>query len=111
MTDRKIAEALKRLHTGECRAISSRELAAAFGISGRALRDIVNRLREAGIPICSSDYGYFYAENEQELNRTIRQLSSRIQKIAIARRGLIKARTLFADDGQTRLPLEGGDVF
>nr|WP_319489350.1 hypothetical protein [uncultured Caproiciproducens sp.] len=43
--DRKIAEYLKGFHSGEDRAISSRDLAKAFGISGRALRDIVNHLR------------------------------------------------------------------
>jgi biotin operon repressor len=108
MLDRKITEYLKGFHRGESRAVSSRELEAAFGISGRELRGTVNRLRVSGVPICSSEYGYFYAADEAELNRTVRPLTSRIKKIAEARSGLIKARALYSDDGQLRLPLEGG---
>ncbi|MPN57281.1 hypothetical protein SDC9_204975 [bioreactor metagenome] len=51
------------------------------------------------------------AATEDELNRTIRQLTSRIKKISEAQRGLIKARVLYSDDGQTRLPLEGDGAF
>lgn len=107
--DKKIAEYLKGFHSGEKRAISSRDLAKAFGISGRAVREIVNRLRVEGVPICSSEYGYFYAADEHELGRTIRQLTSRIKRISEARRGLVKARALYTDDGQLCLPLEGGE--
>ena len=61
-------------------------------------------------PICSSDSGYYYADTEEELQRTIRQLRSRIKKIAHAERGLTKALEQFTDSGQISLPLEGGDT-
>ena len=108
MLQEEIAEYLKDFHKGESRAITSRELETEFAIRGSELRGIVNRLRSEGVPICSFEYGYYYAAAEDELNRTIRQLTSRIKKISEAQRGLIKARALYSDDGQTRLSLEGG---
>ena len=107
--DELIAEHLEKYHCGECRAVSSRELERVFDIRGPDLRRVINRLRGEGIPICSFDYGYYYAETEQELQRTIRQLRSRIKKIAYAERGLTKALHKFIDTGQLALPMEGGD--
>ena len=104
-----IAEHLKDYHSGEQRVVSSRELESTFQIRGPDLRRIINRLRGEGIPICSSDSGYYYASTEEELQRTIRQLRSRIKKIAHAERGLTKALELFSDSGQITFPLSGGD--
>ena len=98
-TDNPIAEYLKTYHKGAQSVISSRELEAAFHIR-----------RGDGIPICSSDSGYYYAGTEEELQRTIRQLRSRIKKIAHAERGLTKALEQSTDSGQISLPLEGGDT-
>lgn len=104
-----IAEHLKDYHSGEQRVVSSRELESTFQIRGPDLRRIINRLRGEGIPICSSDSGYYYASTEEELQRTIRQLRSRIKKIAYAERGLTKALEQFSDSGQITFPLSGGD--
>ena len=82
--DNPIAEYLKTHHKGAQSVISSRELEAAFHIRGPDLRRLINSLRGEGIPICSSDSGYYYAETEEELQGTIRQLRSRIKKIAHA---------------------------
>lgn len=41
-------------------AVKSLELASRFGITGRALRDIVSELRCKGHPICNDDYEYYY---------------------------------------------------
>jgi hypothetical protein len=76
-----------------------------FGVSGREIRDIVNELRCGGHPICSDDSGYWYAANESELTATIRQLNSRIGKIAQARNGLLRAAAKYTDSGQLRFPL------
>ena len=105
-----IAEYLKIYHKGAQSVISSRDLAAAFPIRGPDLRRLINSLRGDGIPICSSDSGYYYASTEEELQRTIRQLRSRIKKIAHAERGLTKALEQSTDSGQISLPLEGGDT-
>lgn len=106
-----LADYLYHYHSGERNIISSRELEATFRIRGSELRRMINHLRVDGIPICSTDKGYFYAETEEELQRTIRQLQSRIKKIAHAERGLIKAwRERFTDSGQITFLLEGGDT-
>lgn len=109
MPDKQIADYLRDYCRGESRAVTSRELGTVFGLRSRELRKIANRLHCAGVPICSSEYGYFFAGNEQEPSRTIRQLISRIKKIAAARCSLISAQALYTDDGQISLPLGGGD--
>ncbi len=58
-------------------------------MKGTEIRRIVNSLRCKGEPICSDLDGYYYADNQLEINATIAQLSSRIQKIAQARDGLL----------------------
>ena len=109
-TANRIAKLLKGDHRGERRVGPGRELEAACQIRGPDLRRTINCLRGDGIPICSSDSGYYYADTEEELRRTIRQLRSRIKKIAHAERGLTKALEQFTDSGQISLPLEGGDT-
>ena len=106
-----IAEYLKAFCMGEQAAVTSRTLEGAFHIRGPDVRRIINRLRGKGIPICSFDSGYYYAETEKELQRTIRQLRSRIKKIAYAERGLTKALEVFSNSGQITLDMEdtGGD--
>ena len=74
------------------------------------LRLEINALRGDGIPICSFEGGYYYAATAEELERTIRQLRSRIKKIAFAERGLSSALPDYVDTGQLSLPLDGGDV-
>ena len=68
---------------------SSKTLEAVFHVKGSEIRRIVNSLRSKGEPICSDYDGYFYADNQHEINATIAQLTSRIQKIAKARDGLV----------------------
>lgn len=105
-----IAWYLYHFHSGERRVVSSRELESEFQVRGPDLRRIINSLRGNGIPICSSDKGYFYAETEEELDRTIQQLRSRIKKIAHAERGLSRAKhQRFPNRAQISLPLDGGD--
>ena len=107
-----IAEYLKAFCMGEQSAVTSRTLEGAFHIRGPDLRRSINRLRGKGVPICSFDSGYYYAETEAELQRTVRQLRSRIKKIAHAERGLTKALEAFGDSGQITLDMEdtGGDT-
>ncbi|MFG6373890.1 MAG: hypothetical protein K1W04_07105 [Oscillospiraceae bacterium] len=107
-----IAEYLKAFCMGEQAAVTSRTLEGVFHIRGPDLRRRINRLRGEGVPICSFDSGYYYAETEEELQRTVRQLRSRIKKIAHAERGLAKALEAFSDSGQITLDMEdaGGDT-
>ena len=103
--DKALAEHLEAYHTGEAQAVTSRELERTFQVSGPALRKAVNRLRADGVPICSFDGGYYYAETFEELDHTICQLLSRVRNILRAVRGLRKACRKFVDTGQTSIPL------
>ena len=88
---------LKRNHTGAWRAAQSKELELRFQMSGRKIRDIVNALRCQGHPICSDDGGYYYGANKNEVLVSIRQLNSRIEKIAEAKNGLVDALSHYPD--------------
>ena len=94
-----LAEYLALYHKGEVNAVTSRELECSFQMRG-----------SDGIPICSFKGGYYYAATAEELERTIRQLRSRIKKIAFAERGLSSALPDYVDTGQLSLPLDGGDA-
>ena len=103
-----LAEHLKRYHPCALCAATSRELERTFSIKGTELRQLVNQLRRAGIPIASNSSGYFYAATEQEVRATIGHLTRRISGIAAAIHGLNSSLEQF-DTDQTRLPLKGGD--
>ncbi|MDD3778449.1 MAG: hypothetical protein PHU76_01745 [Synergistaceae bacterium] len=100
---------IKTFHSGEACAATSKELELMFGIRGAALRRTINHLRREGIPIASGDNGYYYAETELELRRTIAHMKHRIAGISAAIRGLEKSLEHF-DTAQIRLPLDGGDT-
>ncbi len=88
---------IRRYHCGEANAIKSSTLEKLYHCSGSIIRKQINELRCNGALICSTNKGYFYASNALEANSTIEQLTSRIQGISAARKGMIKA-------------LEGGDL-
>ena len=64
-----ICQYLKKYHTGGERAVYSRELQRLFSIDGRGLRRKINSLRQDGYPICSDERGYYYADNQDEINQ------------------------------------------
>ena len=105
-----LAAYLDHYHKGETNAVTSRELECIFRMRGSELRREINALRGGGIPICSFKGGYYYAATIEELERSIRQLRSRIRKIAFAERGLSRALTDYVDTGQISIPLDGGDA-
>ena len=90
--DKALCEHLKKYHSGQESAVSSRELEPAFHIKGTELRRAVNRLRCGGFPICSDETGYFYAARQSEVRATVAQLTGRISRIAAAKNGLLKSR-------------------
>ena len=59
---------------------------------GTMIREMVNELRSAGVPICSDRNGYYIAKSREELDRTIVQLKSRVKKIQSAIEGLEAVR-------------------
>ena len=71
--------------------ITGKQIGAALGIAGPAVRAIVHRLREQGHPIGSSGQGYWYAGSPTELAPTITHLEQRIRSMAAAADGLRRA--------------------
>lgn len=82
-------EYLAKNFRGANNPVSSKTLEIVFHVKGTEIRRMVNSLRCKGEPICSDMDGYYFADNQYEINATIAQLSSRIQKIANARDGLL----------------------
>ena len=89
-----ICEYLKKHHTGKDKAILSRELEKLFCIDGRNLRRKISSLRKDGVPICSDETGYYYAESQKEINATICRLNTLVTKISNARTGMLYASVL-----------------
>ena len=82
---------LKEHHTGKSRAILSRDLQRLFSIDGRNLRRKISSLRQDGYPICSDGSGYYYADNQKEINQTVYRLNGMLTKVSNARTGLLHA--------------------
>ena len=82
---------LKNSHTGKSRAIHSRDLQRLFSIDGRTLRRKISALRQEGYPICSDETGYYYADNQMEINNTVCRLNGLVTQISNARTGLLFA--------------------
>lgn len=68
--------------TGEKNAISNRELAYRAGINERGVRKLVHEARIEGEPICSSDSGYWLAENIAEVDLSLRRIYSQIKQMS-----------------------------
>ena len=82
---------LKEHHTGKSRAIHSKELQRLFLIDGRNLRRKISALRQDGYPICSDECGYYYADNQKEINDTVCRLNGLVTQVSNARTGLLFA--------------------
>lgn len=89
-----ICEYLKKHHTGKEKAVLSRELERLFCIDGRNLRRKISSLRKDGVPICSDGTGYYYADNQQEINQTVCRMNELVTTISNARTGLLFASIL-----------------
>lgn len=76
-------------HKGKENAIKSVELEKFLNVKGSALRNLINKLRTNGNPICSDATGYYVATNSDEFKKTIAQLSSRKNSIEKAINGMM----------------------
>lgn len=78
-----IRDYLKKYCKGKENAEFSHEIEKRFLISGRDLRRIISSLREKGEPICSDfHHGYYYAKNQEEINRTVRGLNEHVTGVS-----------------------------
>lgn len=73
--------------------ISGKELMKAFGHKDtRQTRMAIQQLRKEGHPICLAygDKGYFYSTNEDDIERTVRNLLQRAEEIIAVCEGMAK---------------------
>lgn len=80
---------------GKENAYTSDKICKMFNIDGVMLRGIVHEWRAKGYPICSDNSGYYYAKTQEELEITIKQLTSRAKKISEAVDGLMLTYSLW----------------
>ena len=82
-----IAEYL-RDNSSTDKPVLSKELQQHFHVDGRQVRRSVHDARCNGVPICISDDGYFYSEDDADIRRTMLTLESRSREISEAAEGL-----------------------
>ncbi len=101
-----ICEYLKKNHIGKDNAVHSRELQHLFCIQGSTLRRYVSLLRQAGYPICSDQNGYYYAENQKEINDTVLRLNTLVTGISNSRTGMLYASVREPDSIKIRISIK-----
>ena len=84
-----ILDRLRKHHTGKKNAVHSAELERFFSLDDRAVRRKISALRKDGYPICSGDMGYYYAENQKDINSTVGRLNDLMTGVSDARTGLL----------------------
>lgn len=85
-----------RIHSnGSKDPVHGWKIGKALGISDTVVRRWVNEARCNGVPICSCGNGYYYSNDPEHIDDTIRMLQGRIAKQQSAIDGLVCCR-----DGQ-----------
>ena len=79
---------LQECHFEESKAVSARELSTLFNVTQRGIRLLVTELRKEGYPVCSSNSGYWYSEDPEDINKTVSRMEAQIEKMAQAVAGL-----------------------
>lgn len=92
-----VMEYLKEYHCKEAEAVKSRELGTLFNLTNRGVRNLVSKLRQDGVPVCSSNNGYWYSEDEADITRTIKRLADQVLNMRLAIDGLKKAKEAITD--------------
>ena len=87
-------EYLAKNFRGANNPVSSKTLETVFHVKGTEIRKMVNSLRCKGEPICSDLDGYYYADNQKEINHTVCRLNELVTKVSNARTGLLFASVL-----------------
>ena len=89
--EERLLEYLKLNHTGKEKAVPSKDLERLFSLNGRTIRKKINKIRQDGKPVCSDQNGYYYAETQEDINKTIRWLNDLVTGVSNARTGLLFA--------------------
>lgn len=98
MKDKDILNYLQLFSSGKKHSKKSRQIEQALRISKTELRRRINRMRQKGIPIASSQDGYYYARTAGEVYATIRQLKTMGAGLQSAISGLEQALDTFGQD-------------
>ena len=98
MKDKDILNYLQLVGSGKKHSKKSRQIEQALRISKTELRRRINRMRQKGIPIASSQDGYYYARTAGEVYGTIRQLKTMEAGLQSAISGLEHALDAFDQD-------------
>lgn len=85
----RICSYLRTYHVGSRKAVHSEELEKLFDIHGRTVRHAVSELRKQGYPICSDCHGYYYADNQREINRCVHRLTEFAAGVADTRTAMM----------------------
>jgi hypothetical protein len=98
---------LREFHTGEAKAIKSKDISQLTKLTDTGVRSAVRGLRKQGFPIGSSAKGFFYISNKNEFRKTVGHLTRRATDIygTICLMDRSAAEKLF---GQLSLQLEQG---
>lgn len=83
-----IADYLKEYYREERFAIKGREICELFNLTDKQVRNIVSGLRQAGEPICSSIHGYWYSNNPEDIEKTLRRLEGQVNNMNSSITGL-----------------------
>lgn len=82
---------LKDNHTGRDKAIIGENLEDFFGLSHRTFQRYIREIRKNGVPICSGNTGYYYAESQDEINDTVAWMNRMVTGVSNSRTGLLYA--------------------
>lgn len=91
-TEADIVDYLKEYHNKESKAIKGRSLCELFNLHSKQVRNLVSVLRQNGEPVCSSNNGYWYSNDPEDLDRTIKRLSEQVKNMSRAVDGLYRAK-------------------
>lgn len=62
---------IREFHKGSENPVSNKELQRVFRLKEDEVRSCIRRLRIQGHPICCSESGYFYAQNREDILKTV----------------------------------------
>ena len=106
-----ICNYLKKHHVGRDNAVHCNEIEKLFGIDRRTVQRSVNLLRREGFAICSDQNGYYYADNQKEIDATIKRLNSQVQNMSTARNGMLYASIIIPSAEIVVININGGDTY
>lgn len=69
--------------------VSNAKISKHFDTSETNIRKYINKARCEGIPICSSNHGYYYSEDKADIVETIHSLNRRTIAVEKAISGLL----------------------